>query len=114
MRASVVIVSFNSLRYLPACLSSIQAELGAADELIVVDNGSSDGSAEFVELRYPAARLIRASNTGYAGGNNLGAAAARGDFLVFLNPDTILWPGALPALLAPLAEPGPTPLAAAC
>src|SRR5919202_4189455 len=114
MRASVVVVSFNSLRYLPACLNSIQAELGAEDELIVVDNGSSDGSAEFVELGYPAVRMIRSANTGYAGGNNLGAAAAQGDFLVFLNPDTILWQGALAALLAPLAEPGNIALTTAC
>jgi GT2 family glycosyltransferase len=114
MRASVIVVSYNSLRYLPACLSSICSELEAYDELIVVDNGSSDGSAEFVATRYPRARLIRARNTGYAGGNNMGAAAAGGEMLVFLNPDIILRPGALPALLAPLSEPGNIALTTAC
>lgn len=103
MRASIVVVSYNSAGYLPHCLGSIAAELGSADELIVVDNGSSDGSADLVAERYPWARLLRGENTGYAGGNNAGAAVARGEFLVLLNPDTALAPCALEALLAPFA-----------
>jgi GT2 family glycosyltransferase len=104
MRASVIVVSYNSRADLEPCIESILRELGSQDELIVVDNGSTDGSADLVAERFAQARLIRGANTGYAGGNNRGAAAATGEFLVFLNPDTELWPGALDALLAPLEQ----------
>lgn len=114
MSASVIVVSYNSRSYLETCLSSICAQLGPADELIVVDNGSSDGSAELVAARFPAARLIRGPNTGYAGGNNRGAEAATGDYLVFLNPDTITGPGAIAALLAPLAADPSVGMTTAC
>jgi len=106
MRASVIVVSYNSRPYLDACLASAAAQLGPDDELIVVDNSSSDGSAELVRDGHPRARLVVGPNDGYAGGNNRGAAAATGDALVFLNPDTMLEPGAIAALLAPLARPG--------
>lgn len=114
MRASVIVVSYNSRRYLPACLDAILAGLSQQDELIVVDNGSTDGSAELVEARYSRAQLLRGENAGYAGGNNRGAAAARGECLVFLNPDTLPAPGALEALLAPLQTRADVALAAAC
>lgn len=99
---SVIVVSYESRAYLPSCLASVVRELGPRDELIVVDNGSRDGSAALVRERFPSAQLIEGPNVGYAGGNNRGAAAARGEVLVFLNPDTVLQPGALGALLAPL------------
>jgi GT2 family glycosyltransferase len=104
MRASVIVVSYNSRADLELCIESILRELSSQDELIVVDNGSTDGSADLVAERFAGVRLIRGANTGYAGGNNCGAAAAKGDFLVFLNPDTALQPGALAALLAPLED----------
>lgn len=103
MRASVIVVSYNSRPDLPACLDSILGQLTAEDELIVVDNGSTDGSADLVAARYPEVRLIRSSNAGYAGGNNRGAQAAQGEYLVILNPDTALLPGAIDALIGPLA-----------
>jgi GT2 family glycosyltransferase len=99
----VIVVSYNSRADLELCIESILHELDAQDELIVVDNGSTDGSADLVAERFPRAHLIRGANTGYAGGNNRGAAAANSEFLVFLNPDTALQPGALAALLAPLS-----------
>lgn len=114
MRASVVVVSYNSLRYLSACLDSICAQMEPDDELIVVDNGSTDRSAGFVADNYPGVRLIRGDNAGYVGGNNRGAAIARGEYLVFLNPDTVLEPGALRALVAPLAGSSVFALATAC
>jgi GT2 family glycosyltransferase len=103
MRASIVVVSYNSRAYLGACLASLSSAAGPDDELIVVDNGSTDGSADLVAACFPSVRLIHAENTGYAGGNNRGAAAAEGDYLVFINPDTIAHPGAIDALVAPLA-----------
>src|SRR5262245_65327506 len=104
MRASVIVVSYNSRAELELCIESILRELGSQDELIIVDNGSTDGSADLVAERFPHVRLIRGANTGYAGGNNRGAAIADGEFLVFLNPDTALRPGALAALLGPLTS----------
>jgi GT2 family glycosyltransferase len=75
MRASIVVVSYNSRAYLGACLASLQSAAGPDDELIVVDNGSTDGSADLVVQQFPGVRLLRATNAGYAGGNNCGAAA---------------------------------------
>lgn len=114
MRTSVVVVVYNSRRYLQPCIESILADMGEDDELIVVDNGSTDGSADLVASLYPQARIIRDRNTGYAGGNNRGAAVARGEALVFLNPDTVIEPGTLRALLAPLAADVDTALTTAC
>lgn len=114
MRASVIVVSYNSRQDLPACLDSILGQLRADDELIVIDNGSTDGSADLVETRYPGVRLIRSTNEGYAGGNNRGAQIAQGEYLVILNPDTALLPGALDALLAPLATSIEIGLTTAC
>ena len=104
MRASVIVVTYNSRSYIAACLRSIEAELGADDELIVVDNGSTDGTAALVRAEFPRARLVAGTNIGYAAGNNQGAQLARGEHLVLLNPDTVVRPGTLAALLAPLAH----------
>lgn len=114
MRASVIIITHNSRAYLEACLESVLSECAPHDELIVVDNGSTDGGADFVRARYPAVRLIHNRNTGYAGGCNRGAAVAQGETLVFLNPDTVLDPGALTALIAPLRITSDVALTTAC
>ncbi len=101
-RLSVVVLSWNTRELLAACLSSLRAvahEL--AVQLIVVDNDSADGSADMVAERFPEALLLRnPTNDGYAIGNNLGAALARGEYLLLLNSDTEVRPGTLPALLA--------------
>ena len=114
MNTSVIIVAYNSRAYLPDCLDSILRELHAGDEVIVVDNGSSDGTAAFLRAQYPTVRLLEGENVGYAGGNNRGASVAQGKWLVFLNPDTRLQPGALAALLAPLANSSAIGLTTAC
>lgn len=87
---SVLIVSWNTRDLLDACLSSIERFPGSHGvEVIVVDNASSDGSAEMVRGKHPAVHLIEAGgNTGYAHGNNLASTASRGEFLLTLNPDT--------------------------
>lgn len=114
MRASIIVVAYNSRAELGPCLASIIAQMTEQDELIVVDNGSSDGSADFVQQHYPQARLIRCTNIGYAGGNNWGAARAQGEFLVILNPDTVARPGAIDALLAPLQHADDIAMTTAC
>jgi N-acetylglucosaminyl-diphospho-decaprenol L-rhamnosyltransferase len=102
---SIVIVSFNTAALLRACLLSLPWRSDdLALDVIVVDNGSTDGSADMVAAAFPAARLIAlADNTGFAAATNRGLARARGAFLCLLNPDTVVAPGALEAVVAWLA-----------
>lgn len=88
---SVVIVVYNARRHLSRCVGAVLAQSYPRVEILVVDNASSDGSADEVAARFPQpqVRLVRAGrNLGYAGGNNLGFAHARGDYVAVLNPDT--------------------------
>ncbi len=102
-RASVIIVNYNGGDALKRCLRSLLNDGCRNYELIVVDNASTDGSAEDVERCFPSVRLIRsATNLGFGEGSNRGAQAATGTFLGFLNPDTIVAPGWLEALVAAL------------
>jgi GT2 family glycosyltransferase len=97
---SVLVVSYNSAADLPGCLDSVAASGGLPVEVVVVDNDSADGSADLVATRYPAARLIRGGgNLGFARAVNLAADSATGEYLLLLNPDAVLRPGALSALL---------------
>jgi GT2 family glycosyltransferase len=100
MRASIIIVSYNSLRDLEQCLNSLLKSNTSDTEIIVVDNASQDGSTEMVQSRFPLALLICSpENVGFGAANNLGASQARGEYLAFLNPDTIVTQGWLPPLL---------------
>ena len=98
---SVVILSWNTLELTRACLRTLAAETPARSrEIIVVDNGSEDGSPDMVADEFPDVRLLRnAENRGYSGGNNQGARAAVGKYLCLLNSDTEIEPGALDALV---------------
>jgi GT2 family glycosyltransferase len=89
MDVSVIIVSYNTRDHLDACLASITVAMTCSHEVIVVDNGSTDGSPELVQARHPAVRLLaNPHNAGFAAANNQGARAARGRYLLLLNPDT--------------------------
>lgn len=87
---SVIIPNWNGKRFLEECIDSLKAQTLQDFETILVDNGSTDGSARFVEERYGNfVRIIRnEKNLGFTGGNNVGIRAARGEFLVLLNNDT--------------------------
>ena len=105
LKTSIILVVFNGLGYLESCLNSVITEITPESELILVDNASSDGSADFVQQRWPQARLIRnASNRGFAAASNQGAGQAAGEILVFLNQDTRVLPGWLAGLSAPLEQ----------
>lgn len=97
---SIVIVSYNTRELLRACLASLRTHAPEA-EVIVVDNASSDGSAAMVAADFPEAVLLaQTENRWYCGGNNLGAAAAHGRYVLFLNPDTVVRAGAVQAMVA--------------
>jgi GT2 family glycosyltransferase len=101
--ASIIIVSYNSRAHLERCLDAVFWTVGPECEVIVVDNASTDSSADFVAERFLWVKLIRsATNGGFAAGNNVGVAAARGHYVVGLNPDTVVTGNWLAALLAPL------------
>ena len=102
---SVVIVTWNGRQHLLACLSSVAAQLGVHAETIVVDNGSTDGTAEYVRAQFPWVRLVAlGENRGFAGGNNAGVREARGRLVAFLNNDTAADAGWLRALAAGIDE----------
>ena len=87
---SIVIPHWNNVDILSECLESISATDFDSFETIVVDNASTDNSVEWVSSNYPNVKLIENDkNYGYAGGCNIGAEAASGDFLIFLNNDTV-------------------------
>ena len=94
---SVVIPCFNAERYIAATLRAVLQQSGAALEVIVVDDGSTDASAELVEREFPQVRLIRCANGGVASARNAGIAAAAGDWVAFCDADDIWLPGKLDA-----------------
>ena len=99
---SVCIVNWNTRELLRACLESLRRNPSARAqlEIIVVDNASSDSSAELVARDFPEVRLLaNAENRGYAAGNNQAIAASGGEYVLLLNPDTEVAPGALDKLL---------------
>ena len=82
LKASVIVLTWNGSDYIEACLASILAQDYGNFEVIVVDNGSTDGTPELVSERFPKVRLIRnGRNLGFAAGNNAGLRAAGGDLL---------------------------------
>ncbi len=85
---SVAIVNWNRREYLRACLASLTAQRGADFEVIVVDNGSRDGSAEMAGEEFGARVIANAENRGFCAANNQAFAAARGEFIALLNNDT--------------------------
>ena len=98
---SIVVVNHNTREATSDCLRSVLEASAALDvEVVVVDNGSADGSAEMFRERFPGVVTLEAGeNLGFARGVNLGARSARGTWLLLLNPDTITLPGSLDALV---------------
>jgi GT2 family glycosyltransferase len=93
---AVVVVSFNTRDVLRDCLRSVVA--AAPAEIIVIDNGSTDGSAEMVRRQFTGVRLVEAENRGYGAGANLGVRLSSAEYVLVLNSDTLLTDNAIPAL----------------
>ena len=101
-RVTVVVVSFNTRDKLAKCLRCIEPE----HEIIVVDNNSSDGSADMVAEEFPAAKLIRnKTNRGFGSANNLGIDAATRELILLLNSDAYAEPGAIDRMAKEFADP---------
>jgi GT2 family glycosyltransferase len=108
--ASIIILTYNNLDYTRQCLESIFSKtFEPAYEVIVVDNASKDETPNYlnsIEAEKANMKVIlNENNLGFSAGNNIGAAAAEGDFLIFLNNDTIVTPGWLERLLSHLEDP---------
>lgn len=104
---SVLVVSYQSEEYLPECLASVARQKDIATETIVVDNASTDGTTELVTNRFPGVRLVKnRQNRGFATAINQGLALTKGEYVLLLNPDARLCPGAL-GLLVDFLEANP-------
>ena len=104
MRADVIVVTWNGRKLLRSCLEHLVQQT-EPHEVIVVDNASDDGTAEFVRSRFPGVRLVELPrNVGFGAGVNAGVAAGDGDAIVLLNNDMDADPDFLTEILAPLRE----------
>jgi hypothetical protein len=102
---SVVIPSWNTKDYLAACLAHLAAAEKPSCEVIVVENGSSDGSLEYLRAEHPEVQVIaNARNEGFARGSNQGMRAARGRYVLLLNTDTEVAPDAIARLVGFLEQ----------
>jgi hypothetical protein len=98
---STLVVSWNNREFLGRCLESVPA----GSDLVVVDNASADGSADFVAGQFPSARLIRnTANVGFAAGVNQAAKLATGQYLQLLNPDAEATPRSIERLATTLDD----------
>ena len=111
---SVIIVNYNTVALLRDCLFSLTRTQDRIGEIIVVDNASSDGSAEMVQKEFPGTILVcNQENVGFSKANNQGIRTARGNYLWLLNSDTIVHAGA-PASMAEFLDAHPEVSAVTC
>lgn len=102
-KVSIIVISYNTREMTLKCLETVFAETRQTPfELIVIDNNSSDGSAEALQEAYGERAIVRCldQNLGFAAANNLAATEARGDYLLLLNPDTEVLDGAIDKLMS--------------
>jgi GT2 family glycosyltransferase len=102
MKLSIVIICWNDLQHIGPCLRSVYAETRGIDfEVIVTDNGSTDGSLEYLQEHFPSVRIVaNGANLGFGPGNNAGFKVARGEYVLILNPDTVIHDRAIEKLVA--------------
>jgi GT2 family glycosyltransferase len=99
---SAIIIVYNGMKFLPDCLTTLVTDLaGISNEIIAVDNGSADGSADYITKEFPSVKVIRnGANLGFARAVNIGLQAANGQYLYVLNQDLRFRQGTTPTLLA--------------
>jgi O-antigen biosynthesis protein len=104
---SIILVTYNSAPQLAACLAALRTlRYDPAPEIVIVDNASQDASLALAhELLPQTRRLPQARNLGFAGGVHQGVAVSSGEYIVLLNPDTVVEPDWLAPLIAALADP---------
>lgn len=104
MDLSIIIVSYNTRKLTEQCLTSVVRSLrgsGISYEIIVVDNASTDGTRDMLKKKFPNVRtMVNRDNVGFGRGNNQGIKAAKGEYLLLLNTDTIVLNNAIGKLLA--------------
>ena len=101
---SVIVPCYNAAAFLPATLRSVLAQSGFELQIIVVDDGSTDGSPELVARDFPGVTLVRQPNAGVAAARNTGLAHARHEWVAFIDADDLWLPGKLQAQCALLAS----------
>jgi GT2 family glycosyltransferase len=102
---AVIVVSTNEAQWLRACLGSVFEHRGACSlDVVVADNGSTDGTAELVTEEFPEARVVSCVNRGFAHANNRGLETTDARYVLFLNPDTEIRTGTFEALVRHLDE----------
>jgi len=99
MKLSIIIPAYNAEAYLPQCLDSILAQKHQGCEVIVVDDGCTDGTVALLE-RYPDVKVVHQENHGMSTARNRGLDEARGEYILFVDSDDLLTDGALATLVA--------------
>jgi GT2 family glycosyltransferase len=100
-KLSVIIVTYNSEKFLKDCLESVYSQqTDFSFQVITVDNGSCDNSVPFITENFPKVEIIQnPNNVGFASANNQGVRHSEAEFILFLNPDTLLKQNALQTLV---------------
>ena len=106
MKLTVIIVNYNVKYYLEQCLTSVRRAIGGLEaEVVVVDNHSRDGSVEYLQSRFPEVTFIESNhNLGFARANNMAIRQSRADYVLLLNPDTLVGEQVLTDVIAFMDE----------
>lgn len=107
MKVTVVIPNFNGKKYINDCMDALAFQVDDSVKVIVVDNGSTDGSVEILQQEYPWARLVELNeNTGFCHAVNVGIRLAETPYVILLNNDTMIKGGFIKNLVSVMEKPG--------